>query len=168
MADGSIRFFVDHPPIAQPRHKVSTRGGFARAYIAKSHAIHGYKAAVKKAAEFIEPLNGALEMELWCFFKRPSSHFKTKNGQVTSELKPSAPVFYDKIPDYDNLAKAVMDALNKIAYPDDKHIVDGHIHKRYACESWPVGVVIGIREMDVEVGMPVWMGYQKLLSEIEV
>lgn len=153
----AVLITVDHPPIAQPRHKISTRGGFARAYIAKTHAIHGYKEAVGKAAEFIEPLEGALEMELWCFFKRPESHFKTKKGQVTSELKPSAPMFYDKIPDCDNLAKAVMDALNKLTYSDDKIIVDLHVRKRYASESWPVGVVIGIREIVVEVEMPVWM-----------
>lgn len=33
--------------------------------------------------------------------------------------------------DWDNLGKQVSDALNKLLYPDDAKIDDGHVRKRY-------------------------------------
>ena len=39
---------------------------------------------------------------------------------------------YTKKPDCDNLAKAVLDALNGVAFEDDSQIVELHIRKEYA------------------------------------
>ena len=39
--------------------------------------------------------------------------------------------WYDKKPDVDNIAKAVLDALNGIAYDDDKQITSLVIDKKY-------------------------------------
>lgn len=36
-----------------------------------------------------------------------------------------------KKPDADNILKLVMDALNGVAYEDDRQVVDAGIHKRY-------------------------------------
>ncbi len=38
----------------------------------------------------------------------------------------------DKKPDWDNISKNICDALNGIAYPDDKAIVKGSVNKYYA------------------------------------
>ena len=38
---------------------------------------------------------------------------------------------YTKKPDADNLAKAILDALNGVAYPDDAQIVTLTVRKRY-------------------------------------
>lgn len=35
-------------------------------------------------------------------------------------------------PDTDNIAKSILDSLNKIAYLDDKQVVDLRVRKRYA------------------------------------
>lgn len=37
-----------------------------------------------------------------------------------------------KKPDADNIAKAVLDALNKVAYSDDKQVIGLSVKKRYA------------------------------------
>ena len=37
-----------------------------------------------------------------------------------------------KKPDCDNIAKIILDSLNKIAYHDDSQVVDLHVNKRYA------------------------------------
>ena len=39
-----------------------------------------------------------------------------------------------KKPDIDNIAKIVLDALNGVAYKDDKQVVELHCYKRYAVE----------------------------------
>ena len=35
-------------------------------------------------------------------------------------------------PDWDNIGKLVADALNDVAYDDDKNIIDAHVMKRYS------------------------------------
>mgnify|MGYP001248527504 CR=1 FL=1 len=40
-----------------------------------------------------------------------------------------------KKPDTDNIAKIVLDALNGLAYPDDKQVVELHVIKEYDLES---------------------------------
>ena len=37
-----------------------------------------------------------------------------------------------KAPDWDNIGKIVTDALNGLAYEDDKQIVDAHVIKLYS------------------------------------
>jgi Holliday junction resolvase RusA-like endonuclease len=46
----TVTFTVPGDPVPQPRPRVSTAGGFARAYVPKGHAIHGYRQAVAIAA----------------------------------------------------------------------------------------------------------------------
>ena len=50
MAD-SLRIEVPGQPVPQPRARVSTVGGFARAYVPKRHPIHAYREAVALAAK---------------------------------------------------------------------------------------------------------------------
>jgi len=41
----------------------------------------------------------------------------------------------DKKPDLDNIAKIILDALNGLAYEDDKQIISLHIEKKYGTEA---------------------------------
>ena len=45
-------------------------------------------------------------------------------------------VFPTKKPDTDNIAKIVLDALNGLAYPDDKQVVDLQVFKTYDLEGY--------------------------------
>ena len=74
---------------------------------------------------FTEPLNVMLQF----YFKRPKSHFRT--GKYSGIRKEKAPKFNDKIPDIDNLAKFVLDAMNGVFYKDDKQICQLHCSKNY-------------------------------------
>ena len=58
-------------------------------------------------------------------FVRPRSHFK--KGQ----LKPDAPPHVLKTPDVDNLAKFVLDAVQKKILADDKFVTTLVVHKRW-------------------------------------
>lgn len=68
-----------------------------------------------------------LDVEINAFFRIPDSYSKKQKEQAKNGL-----LRYDKRPDVDNLQKCLFDALNGIAYPDDKEIVDVSVHKYYA------------------------------------
>ncbi len=108
----AITFSVPGDPVPQPRPRVSTRGGFARAYVPKAHPVHAYRQAVAAAARAAgatstdEPLNVVID----AVFGRPKSHLN-KAG-----VKPSAPRL--PRPDVDNIGKAVLDALQDVIGDD--------------------------------------------------
>jgi Holliday junction resolvase RusA-like endonuclease len=52
--------------------------------------------------------------------------------QRARELMESGFIKRDKRPDYDNISKAVSDALNGLAYSDDGQIVSASIEKLYS------------------------------------
>lgn len=52
---------------------------------------------------------------------------KKKKQQMLEDL-----MFPTKKPDIDNIAKSILDALNKLAYRDDTQVVTLHMEKHYA------------------------------------
>lgn len=72
-----------------------------------------------------EPFSGPLIVTLTFRYKRPQSHY------LKAGLRETAPVHYTQTPDLDNIEKAVLDGLNKVAYVDDKQIV-----RKYSEKLW--------------------------------
>lgn len=124
----AITFSVPGDPVPQPRPRVSTAGGFARAYVPKQHPVHAYRQAVAAAAraagltETGDPLNVVID----AVFARPKSHL-TKSG-----LKSSAPTL--PRPDVDNIGKAVLDALQDVI-GDDTNVSRLVVEKSYGPEA---------------------------------
>jgi Holliday junction resolvase RusA-like endonuclease len=121
-----MRIFIPGDPVAQPRPTISTRGGFARAYVDAKHPIHAYKQAVRLAYVNAggEVLEGPVEIRIAFWFDRPKSHSKKRRQQREPKITK---------PDADNLAKGIGDALNEIAYNDD-----GQVY-RLTVEKWYIG-----------------------------
>jgi crossover junction endodeoxyribonuclease RusA len=97
-----------------------------------------YLPAWRKAIEtecqslFEEPMDGALEVELWFYLPKPSS---------VSREYPTV------MPDTDKLVRGVLDGLTKgAAIVDDKLVVDLHAYKRYSIDGW-TGVHIKISQI---------------------
>ena len=67
-------------------------------------------------------LNGPIYARISAYFDMPKS---------TPKYKRAGMEWYDKKPDVDNVVKAVLDALNGIAYDDDKQVVYLVIRKKY-------------------------------------
>jgi Holliday junction resolvase RusA-like endonuclease len=116
-----LAFRVDGEPVAQPRHRIASRGRFATAYIPKSHAVHAWKYAIEEAAReeaervgWVPVKNESLAISMWFQFARPKSN-KTE--------------WHTQRPDLDNLAKAVLDALHGIAFFDDSAVVSVLLRK---------------------------------------
>lgn len=109
-------FHVPGRPVPQPRPKISTRGGFGRAYTPTDHPINNYRATIAKCASDAgcELLSCGLAVSVCFIFERPKSHYN-KSG-----LKKDAPAFVNC--DVDNLLKGVLDALNGIAFIDDRQV----------------------------------------------
>ncbi len=124
----AITFSVPGEPVPQPRPRVSTRGGFARAYVPKTHAVHAYRQSLAAAARDAgvtqtgEPLSVVID----AVFVRPKSHLR-KSG-----VKPDAPKL--PRPDVDNIAKACLDALQDVI-GDDTCVARLVIEKSYGTEA---------------------------------
>ena len=91
------------------------------------------------------PFTGAVELWITANLTRPASHYRSKGGKRTTLLLPSARAYPTVKPDLDNIEKAVMDALNGIAYGDDSAVVRKHSAKCYGDEE---GLSVTIRAME--------------------
>ena len=126
-----ISIVIPGQPIAQPRHKIAVRGGFAKAYIDGKHPIHGYKQAIALIASAAmngnQPLDCPLSVRIAFVFQRPASHSKKRRAIIDEP--------HSQKPDIDNLCKAVFDGLNKVVWSDDSQVVSLVAVKRWANEG---------------------------------
>jgi Holliday junction resolvase RusA-like endonuclease len=124
----AITFSVPGDPVPQPRPRVSTVGGFGRAYVPKDHAIHAYRQAVALAARAagLVQATAPVSVIVDAVFARPKSHL-TKSG-----VKASAPAL--PRPDVDNLGKAVLDALQEVM-GDDTNVGRLLVEKTWGTEG---------------------------------
>lgn len=73
------------------------------------------------------PLGGALAVEIRAFCGMPESASKKKQAQMVSgELRPT------KVPDADNLAKVILDALAGLAFKVDSQVTRLLVEKAYS------------------------------------
>lgn len=85
------------------------------------------------------PEDSFLDVEIKAFFSIPKSASRDRQeAMARGELLPS------RKPDVDNIAKAVLDALNGVAYKDDARVVCCTCSKRYGD---PARVEVSIREV---------------------
>ena len=124
----TVTFTVVGQPVPQPRPRVSTAGGFARAYVPGKHPVHAYREAIAAAAQGagLTTTGEVLNVVIDAVFERPKSHMR-KAG-----VKPDAPKL--PRPDVDNLAKAVLDALQDVM-GDDSLVGRLVVEKSYGTEA---------------------------------
>jgi len=85
-----------------------------------------------------KPFSGPLVVTLSFRYQRPKSHF------LKAGIRDTAPVHYTQTPDLDNIEKAVLDALNGVAYVDDKQIIRKFTHKEWHAHD---EIEVWIKEM---------------------
>lgn len=134
-----IKFVIQGEPVAKGRPKFARRGNFTVAYTPEKTA--NYETLVKWAYQLSHhgesPLEGALHVNIKAVFGIPVSTSKKKRVQMLN-----GDIYPTKKPDADNIAKAVTDALNGLAYKDDSQIVNLSVYKRYG-DTPQVEVTIG-------------------------
>lgn len=138
----SVEFTVEHQPVGQPRHRVGTIAGRSRLYLPAKHPVHAFKSAIKQAHGRQKQLQGALRIVVTAWFPRPKSK--------TWKTQPMPAYFHTSKPDGDNVLKAVLDALNGVAWVDDAQISSATVRK-YVCSGVDVSrVEILIEELNEE------------------
>lgn len=123
----AITFSVPGDPVPQPRPKFSMKGGFAKAYVEKTHPIHAYRQAIQLAAidAGLRKDPRTFDVVIDAVFGRPKSHFNKSGVKRTA---PEVP-----LPDVDNLGKAVLDAIGPII-GNDKQVRRIVVEKSYGTE----------------------------------
>jgi len=121
-----IKLVIPGEPVAKGRPRVTKWGTYT------PEKTKNYETLVKELF-FIEHgqtlLEGQLAINIKAYFSIPkSTSKKNKNLMIDGKIRPT------KKPDADNILKIIGDALNDIAYKDDKQIVSANIEKYYSDE----------------------------------
>ena len=87
-----------------------------------------------------QPIEGSVEMNLTAYLKIPKTSNKKTMLMETGEIRPT------KKPDMSNILKTVEDALNNLAYNDDKQIVELTVKKWFSNRP---RIELEIAEIDV-------------------
>ena len=107
-----------------------------------------------------KPLLKPLSVQLDMYFQRPKSHYRS--GKYSKLLKSSCPLYNITMPDIDNCAKFILDAMNHIFYDDDrqvcqlicnKHYIDRHLlaEKTPKCEGYTIVKMIECPDMECDI-----------------
>jgi Holliday junction resolvase RusA-like endonuclease len=125
-----ITFEIPGDPRGKGRPKFARRGAFTTTYTDDKTAA--YENLVALAARDVMQRQGQALMEgpvsvlVYCGFRVPASTAKSRVGQMLQHL-----ILPLKKPDADNVAKAVLDGLNGVAYLDDTQVTDLTVIRRF-------------------------------------
>lgn len=123
-----FEFVIPGEIVGKARPRMNTRTGKAYTptkskyyeYLVKKFFFEKYRDSQISSEE-------AIRLTINVYMEIPKSVSKTKkNKMLEDEIKPI------KKPDIDNIAKAILDGLNKLAYHDDTQVVELIIRKYYA------------------------------------
>ena len=116
-------------PISKKRPKFARVGKGVKTYNPSETDEGRFLISVFTQVGEIEPIKGAIRLDLTFIMSRPKSHYGT--GRNSNTLKKSAPKYHIVKPDRDNLEKFAMDALNGYLWKDDCQVVQGKVDKKY-------------------------------------
>ena len=125
-------------PVAKGRPRVGRYGTYTPKKTATYESYVQYCWAAKYGAQ--PPSERPLEVNVIFYMPIPKSATKRIRTEITQGI-----VKHTKKPDLDNMAKAVLDALNGLAYKDDSQIYSLTLYKTY--DDTPCTTVT-IKEVD--------------------
>lgn len=126
----AIYFVVYGEPQGKGRPRASSRGGFVRMYTPAATQAYENEIAglAARAMGELQVLSTAISLRVVAHHAIPVSWSKKKQlAALNGEVIPGKP-------DLDNVAKAVLDAMNGVVYVDDKQVIRLVAEKRYSME----------------------------------
>ena len=137
-----MTFTVPGQPRGKGRPRFARRGNFVTTYTDdKTASYENLIALAYKAAGGTYHETGSVTIGVAAHYAIPKSASKVKREKMLRrEIKPQTK------PDIDNILKAVMDGLNKVAYADDKQITCASVSKSYDDEPMLIVVLIFTEE----------------------
>jgi len=124
-----IKFLIRTRPKPQQRHR--SRGRFQ--YDPSSKDKEDFLLQAKEYAPKLPTLRN-IDLELTFCYKRPRSHYRSKNKKLI--LKEDAGFYKSSRSDLDNLVKFVADSLQGVFYKDDAQIVSLNANKVWGSEDY--------------------------------
>lgn len=128
---GPAKFTVPGQPKGKARARTVRRGG-GKSFSYTPEGTVLYENLIKTcylqdAGHVLFNDGQPLAVSITAFYEVPKSYSKKKKQEMLDgQLYPT------KKPDIDNIAKCVLDALNKLAYRDDTQVVRLRMEKHYA------------------------------------
>ena len=123
-------------PYPSPRPRATARGGFASVYMPKEYM--DYKGKVQLHLPKLK-LEGAILINFEFYFEMPKSWSKKKKNLMFGR-------WHTQKPDWDNLCKTYMDAMNKIIYTDDGQSSCGKVKKVWSDKNEVIIKIIKLEE----------------------
>jgi Holliday junction resolvase RusA-like endonuclease len=117
-----VQFVIPGKPLGKQRPRATAMGGHARMFTPK--ATVSFERVVGEIARplFDAPINGPVGMSIIAYFQMPKSW--TKKQRAALDGTP-----HTQKPDTSNIAKAIEDGLNRIAYADDSQVASSFTRK---------------------------------------
>ena len=124
----TVTFTIPGDPVGKGRPRFSNRSGHA--YTPQRTTEYEDKVRLYYSRETrCTTLHGEIRADIRAYFRIPKSTPKYKQ-QILAEERTGC----TKAPDADNIAKVVLDALNGLAYDDDKAVTYLTVGKLYGAE----------------------------------
>ena len=137
-----MEFIVEGEPQGKARPRFSRRSGTVYTPSKTAKYEKEIRQAYIAAGGKMIPDGGYVTVAVDAYFKIPKSYVKGKRLACEHNI-----IRPDKKPDIDNVLKAVLDALNKVAYEDDKQVVEVRCRKYYSNSTG--FLKISVRELEV-------------------
>lgn len=139
-----MTFTIDGEPVGKARPRIYHTNGTTRAVTPEKTKEYERKVKLAYWGQFghgMLYLTEAISVEIVAGYKIPQSCSKKKRAaMVAGEIRPT------KKPDIDNVIKSILDALNGIAYSDDKQVVSVSATKYYAEEPKTIVIIKEVAE----------------------
>ena len=140
-----ITFFVPGQPQGKARARTVSHGGFTHSYTPKKTKVYEESIRDTYVLSGGKHLLGnvPVNVSITAVFRVPKSYTKKEKALCYSGKR--LPLVK---PDVDNITKAVLDALNGVAWHDDSQVVAVDVVKLYEQEPDHEGLFINIRSVD--------------------
>jgi Holliday junction resolvase RusA-like endonuclease len=138
-----VKLFLE--PVAKGRPRITTRGGFARAFTPQK--TRDFEAVIRTQSGHamevmnLRPLDGACRLTVRGFWPCPKS--AKKADKARERLKTTRP-------DGDNVLKAAADAINEVMYLDDSQAAIETVEKWITKEGGEPRVEILVESLEGE------------------
>ena len=134
-------FEIEGKPVGKGRPRFKRMGNFVQTYTPANTAEYEKLVRLRFQNAGGVITDKPVRVEIAAFFAPPKSTKKKQKAEMLANL-----ILPMKKPDADNIAKIILDALNKIAYKDDSQVVDLSVKKCFAAEA---RVYVHIEEIDM-------------------
>lgn len=126
-----ITFTIPGKPFAKQRPRATRQG---RVYTPKETVSFEQTVGTIASQHFKTPLEGPVRVTVYATFETPKSWSKKKTAKLINR-------HHTQKPDSDNIIKAVLDGMNRIAFADDAQAAEQFVRKMWGPNSQTVVIV---------------------------